>query len=119
MVGSRMPRVLRWGGRSPEDAQGSHHDAEDLISHCIEICLLEKDKIKGVQERGKLRQYFTVMIRYQFLKRLKLKKEHVEVQPEMLSHDPEEIIITTQHKEDRVQATLDSMHFYTSGLLEM
>lgn len=125
---------------------GSHHDAEDLISHCIEICLLEKEKIKGVQERGKLRQYFIVMVRYQYYKRLKVNEKTISMDEQVTSCSHSDDVcnldlkfsshgfknlannlideedqgpIIAQQKEDRVQATLDSMHFYTGGLLEL
>ena len=97
-------------------------EAEDLFSHCIEICLKDKKKLKAIEGRGKLKQYFVVMLKYQHFKRAKKKREYLQVEEDMLMSEPfkeEEDRIQKQKVKEKVKDTLAAMHFFTSGLLKL
>ena len=92
-------------------------DAQELISNCIEACLLKKEKIDEISSRGKLPQYFRVMIRQQFYTSLTKKKTFVELEENTLID--ENIEDDSIEESLRVKRALESMHFYTRGLLEL
>jgi len=47
---------------------GNVEDAKELISKCVCACIENKEKINAIEQRGKLKNYFVVMIKFQYLK---------------------------------------------------
>jgi len=102
--------------RYAEKVTGDRNDAEELISKCVVECLSKKDKIEKIIQMGKLRQYFFVMMKFTYFKEQRNAKTFQELPDDLFD---EENDFTFEERKDRVQWTLDKMHFYSRGLLEL
>lgn len=118
---------------------GNVTDAEELISRCVIACLENRDKVNEIQQRGKFKNYFVVMLKFQFLKSIRDKKQMYMLDDEILRFEGNhgvysgdakpsrfaefmvdvETDTSFEERKDRVQWTLDKMHFYSRGLLEL
>ncbi len=98
---------------------GNAPDADELISRCVEICCERLSKIQKIQSDGKFRNYFFVMMKFQFLKSIRDKKEFQEIEEHQLFTDPRIEDIDFAARSKKVNDTLKRMHFYSSGLLEL
>ena len=95
---------------------GNVTDAEELISRCVIACLENKTKVNEIQQRGKLKNYFVVMLKFQFFKQKRDERIFDELPNELLDNESD---FSFEERKDRVQWTLDKMHFYSRGLLEL
>ena len=96
---------------------GNPDAAADLIGSCVEICLKKLDVVKGVESRGKFKSYFCSMLRYEHYRVSNLRKiKTVPIEDDLDS------ITDDNYSEDidkKVRQTLEKMHFYTRGMLEL
>lgn len=95
---------------------GNVEDAKELISKCVCACIENKEKINAIEQRGKLKNYFVVMIKFQYLKSKRDGRIFDELPQEILDEQND---FTFEERKERVQWTLDKMHFYSRGLLEL
>lgn len=98
---------------------GNVPDADELISRCVEICCERLDKIQKVQNDGKFRNYFFVMMKFQFLKQVRDRREFKEINESVYSFDPRTEEVDFEERSRKVNETIKKMHFYTGGLLEL
>jgi len=94
---------------------GNKFDADELISKCVEQCLIRRDKIRKVQADGKFRNYFIVMLKFQFLKSQRNKRQFEPIENIQIAAPNQQ----TDDIEEKVNDTLSRMHFYSRGLLEL
>ena len=95
---------------------GNVTDAEELISRCVIACLENIDKVNEIQQRGKFKNYFVVMLKFQFFKQKRDERIFDELPQELFDEQND---FTFEERKDRVKWTLDKMHFYSRGLLEL
>lgn len=108
---------------------GNPEEAKELISICALNCLEKKDKIQEIQKRGKLLQYFTVMIKNQHFKRNRDRitsvpiedklKPGTRLEPWQYTDPEEEPPPDPLEVKEKVEKTIQAMSLYTGQLLRM